>query len=192
VAQWLKKSFGITVRRSNALGLTGPESILVRADRVIQCAMPLLDEFDLRRCHLFVHFCLLFADRNASSSSDRGAPAPALQLMPFGYYFCLHCDEVAWSAPRDFNRVVAVFSLRLSPPLSPVFDSLSSVTPSFSAASIDAPAYRITAVEQGDIVATVQAAGTLNAVVTVDVGSQISGQIRSFTPTSIPLLARVR
>jgi HlyD family secretion protein len=74
--------------------------------------------------------------------------------------------------------VVAVFSLRLSPPLFPVFDSLSSVTPSFSAASIDAPAYRITAVEQGDIVATVQAAGTLNAVVTVDVGSQISGQIK--------------
>jgi hypothetical protein len=39
VAQWLKKSFGITVRRSNAFGLTVPESILVRADRVIQCTM---------------------------------------------------------------------------------------------------------------------------------------------------------
>jgi multidrug efflux pump subunit AcrA (membrane-fusion protein) len=33
-------------------------------------------------------------------------------------------------------------------------------------------------VERGDIVASVQAAGTLNAVVTVEVGSQISGQIK--------------
>ena len=59
-----------------------------------------------------------------------------------------------------------------------MFGSLLSVTSSFSAASIDAPAYRTAAVERGDIVATVQAAGTLNALVTVDVGSQISGQVK--------------
>ena len=72
---------------------------------------------------------------------------------------------------------VAVFSLRIPPPPSSVFGSLLSVTPSFSAASIDA-AYRTAAVERGDIVATVQAAGTLNALVMVDVGSQISGQVK--------------
>jgi HlyD family secretion protein len=59
-----------------------------------------------------------------------------------------------------------------------MFGSLLSVTSLFSAASIDAPAYRTAAVERGDIVATVQAAGTLNALVTVDVGSQISGQVK--------------
>ena len=48
--------------------------------------------------------------------------------------------------------------------------------PSFSSAS--PPDYRTAAVERGDIVATVQAAGTLNALVMVDVGSQISGQIK--------------
>jgi HlyD family secretion protein len=73
---------------------------------------------------------------------------------------------------------VAVSSLRIPPPLSSVFGPLLSVTPSFSSASIDAPAYRTAAVERGDIVATVQAAGTLNALVTVDVGSQISGQVK--------------
>lgn len=73
---------------------------------------------------------------------------------------------------------VTVFSLRIPPPLSPMFGSLLSVTSSFSAASIDAPAYRTAAVERGDIIATVQAAGTLNALVTVDVGSQISGQVK--------------
>jgi HlyD family secretion protein len=73
---------------------------------------------------------------------------------------------------------VAVHALRIPPPLSPMFGSLLSVTSSFSSASIDAPAYRTAAVERGDIVAMVQAAGTLNAVVMVDVGSQISGQIK--------------
>jgi HlyD family secretion protein len=73
---------------------------------------------------------------------------------------------------------VTVFSLRIPPPLSPIFGSLLSVTSSFSAASIDAPAYRTAAVERGDVVAMVQAAGTLNAVVIVDVGSQISGQVQ--------------
>jgi HlyD family secretion protein len=48
----------------------------------------------------------------------------------------------------------------------------------FVSASVDAPAYRTSAVERGDIVATVQAAGTLNALVMVDVGSQISGQVK--------------
>ena len=73
---------------------------------------------------------------------------------------------------------VAISSLRISPPLSPVFGSLLSLTPSFSSASIDAPGYRTAAVERGDIVANVQAAGTLNALVMVDVGSQISGQVK--------------
>jgi hypothetical protein len=50
---------------------------------------------------------------------------------------------------------VAVSSLRIPPPL---FGPLLSVTPSFSA---DVRAYRTAAVERGDIVATVQAAGTL-------------------------------
>jgi multidrug efflux pump subunit AcrA (membrane-fusion protein) len=73
---------------------------------------------------------------------------------------------------------VAVFSLRIPPPLSPLFYSLLSVTPSFSSATIDAPGFRTAAVERGDIIAMVQAAGTLNAVVMVDVGSQISGQVQ--------------
>ena len=73
---------------------------------------------------------------------------------------------------------VAISSLRISPPLSPVFGSLLSLTPSFSSASIDAPGYRTAAVERGDIVANVQAAGTLNALVMVDLGSQISGQVK--------------
>src|SRR5215475_11215949 len=66
----------------------------------------------------------------------------------------------------------------LIPPLSSVFGPLLSVILSFSSASIDAPGYRTATVERGDIVATVQAAGTLNALVMVDVGSQISGQVK--------------
>src|SRR5437870_5808712 len=73
---------------------------------------------------------------------------------------------------------VAVSSLQIPLPLSPVFGPLLRVMPSFSSESMDAPAYRTAAVERGDIVATVQAAGTLNALVMVDVGSQISGQIK--------------
>jgi HlyD family secretion protein len=42
----------------------------------------------------------------------------------------------------------------------------------------DAPAYRTAAMERGELIVTVVAAGTLKAVVQVDVGSQISGQIR--------------
>lgn len=41
-----------------------------------------------------------------------------------------------------------------------------------------APAYRLAGVERGELQATVSASGTLNAVVLVDVGSEISGQIR--------------
>ncbi len=73
---------------------------------------------------------------------------------------------------------VAVSYLQIPPALSSVFGPLLAVMPSFSSASIDAPAYRTAAVEPGDIVATVQAAGTLNALVMVDVGSQISGQVK--------------
>lgn len=42
-----------------------------------------------------------------------------------------------------------------------------------------APRYRTAAVERGPLTATVSATGTLNAVITVQVGSQISGQIKS-------------
>jgi HlyD family secretion protein len=76
---------------------------------------------------------------------------------------------------------VAISSLWIPPPLSPVFGSLLSFTSPFSSASIDVPAYRTAAVERGDLVATVQAAGTLNALVMVDVGSQISGQIKELS-----------
>src|SRR5262245_10528092 len=41
-----------------------------------------------------------------------------------------------------------------------------------------APRFRLAAVEQGPLVATVSASGSLNAVTTVQVGSQISGQIK--------------
>ncbi len=44
--------------------------------------------------------------------------------------------------------------------------------------SRDHLSYRTVAVERGDIEATVSATGTLNAVVTVDVGSQVSGNIK--------------
>jgi HlyD family secretion protein len=42
---------------------------------------------------------------------------------------------------------------------------------------LNAPAYRAAQVERGDLVVAATAAGTLNAVVMVEVGSQISGQI---------------
>jgi HlyD family secretion protein len=60
-----------------------------------------------------------------------------------------------------------------------LFSSLSSVLPAAPhSASVDAPAYRTSAVERGDVVATVRAAGTVNALVMVEVGSQISGQVK--------------
>jgi len=40
------------------------------------------------------------------------------------------------------------------------------------------PKYRFTRVEKGPLVATVSATGSLNAVITVQVGSQVSGQIK--------------
>lgn len=40
------------------------------------------------------------------------------------------------------------------------------------------PRYRTAVVERGPVVATVSATGTLNAVITVQVGSQVSGQIK--------------
>jgi HlyD family secretion protein len=42
----------------------------------------------------------------------------------------------------------------------------------------DAPEYRLAKVERGNLTATVSASGTLSAVTTVQVGSQISGQIK--------------
>lgn len=41
----------------------------------------------------------------------------------------------------------------------------------------EVPAYRLAAVERGDLQSTVSATGTLNAIRTVDVGTQVSGQI---------------
>ncbi len=41
------------------------------------------------------------------------------------------------------------------------------------------PKYRTAPVERGEIVATVSASGTMNAVITVQVGSQISGRIKN-------------
>lgn len=41
-----------------------------------------------------------------------------------------------------------------------------------------APEYRLTKVERGDITAVVSATGTLNPVVSVSVGSQVSGQVK--------------
>src|SRR5919109_4192464 len=41
-----------------------------------------------------------------------------------------------------------------------------------------APKYRLAAVERGPLTATVSASGNLNAVITVQVGSQVSGQIK--------------
>jgi len=45
----------------------------------------------------------------------------------------------------------------------------------------DQPDYRLAKVERGEISSTVSATGTVSALVTVDVGSQISGQIASLT-----------
>src|SRR5438874_562831 len=74
--------------------------------------------------------------------------------------------------------VTAVPSLPVPSSLPSLFSSLSSVLPASHSASVDAPAYRTSAVERGDVVATVSAAGTVNALVMVEVGSQISGQVK--------------
>src|SRR3954464_13618796 len=41
----------------------------------------------------------------------------------------------------------------------------------------DTPSYRFVTVEKGDLKSTVSATGTLNAVTTISVGTQVSGQI---------------
>src|SRR5213076_3512517 len=41
----------------------------------------------------------------------------------------------------------------------------------------NAPKYRLARVERGPLIAAVSATGNLNAVITVQVGSQVSGQI---------------
>ena len=85
---------------------------------------------------------------------------------------------MAWSATSDFDRRGGdILSTDFATAISSVRFTVS-LTPSFSSASIDAPGYRTAAVERGDIVANVQAAGTLNALVMVDLGSQISGQVK--------------
>jgi HlyD family secretion protein len=87
-----------------------------------------------------------------------------------------------------------------SPPvpswLSATLGSLSPILLS-PAAGIDALAFRTAAVERGELVATVRAAGTLNALVLVEVGTQISGQIKELyvdfnsTVTEGQLIARI-
>ena len=52
------------------------------------------------------------------------------------------------------------------------------------ASAQQAPAFRFTTVERGDIQALVSATGTLHAVTTVSVGTQVSGQISSCSSTS--------
>jgi HlyD family secretion protein len=69
-------------------------------------------------------------------------------------------------------------------PVSPLFSALLAVAlllPSFFSGGFDTAAYHTVAVERGDIVETVQAAGTLNALGLVEVGSQISGQIKDLS-----------
>ncbi len=48
----------------------------------------------------------------------------------------------------------------------------------FGSGESEAPTYRLAAIERGALVTSVAATGTVNAVVLVQVGSQISGQIR--------------
>ncbi|NKB49997.1 MAG: HlyD family efflux transporter periplasmic adaptor subunit [Alphaproteobacteria bacterium] len=71
---------------------------------------------------------------------------------------------VPW--PRVTSWLLATAGLRSSP-----------TSPSVSE-GLDTSRFRTAAVVRGDIVSTVQAAGTLNALVLVEVGSQISGQIK--------------
>jgi HlyD family secretion protein len=81
--------------------------------------------------------------------------------------------------------------------LSSVFGPLLAVLPWTASKTADAPGFRTATVERGDVVATVQAAGTLNAVVVVEVGSQISGQVKELyadfnsTVTKGQVIARV-
>ena len=96
-----------------------------------------------------------------------------------------------------FAGAAVLASLPVPSSLSSVFGPLLSVAPWSSSVSVDAPAYRTAAVERGDVVAAVQAAGTLNAVVLVEVGSQISGQVKELyadfnsTVTKGEVIARV-
>jgi HlyD family secretion protein len=63
--------------------------------------------------------------------------------------------------------------------------------------SSDPPTYRTAAVDRGNLVATVTAAGTLNAVVQVEVGSQVSGLVKELyadfnsTVTQGQVIARI-
>src|SRR6185369_12146943 len=51
------------------------------------------------------------------------------------------------------------------------------IVPQIAKRRSGAPKYRLQAVERGDVTATVAATGTLSAVTTVHVGSQVSGII---------------
>lgn len=76
----------------------------------------------------------------------------------------------------------------------PLTPATAPASPSDSAAG---SRFRTAAVTRGDIVSTVQAAGTLNALVLVEVGSQISGQIKELyadfnsTVTKEQIIARI-
>lgn len=67
--------------------------------------------------------------------------------------------------------------LSASNPIASVVSQLAMLVKPFSSDPLNVPAYRTAVVERGDIVTTVQAAGTLDALVVVDVGSQLSGRI---------------
>lgn len=61
---------------------------------------------------------------------------------------------------------------------SSTFNPIASAFRSSYSREFTIPAYRTAVVERGDLITTVQAAGTLKALVTVDVGSQISGLVK--------------
>jgi HlyD family secretion protein len=96
--------------------------------------------------------------------------------------------------------VLTGVALLAAPPLpswlSSALHSLSPILLSRPAGN-DALAFRTAAVERGELVATVRAAGTFNALVLVEVGSQISGQIKELyvdfnsTVTEGQLIARI-
>lgn len=64
-----------------------------------------------------------------------------------------------------------------SSPIASVVSQLAILVKPLLSDPLNVPAYRTAVLERGDIVTTVQAAGTLDALVVVDVGSQLSGRV---------------
>src|SRR5262245_15254304 len=87
----------------------------------------------------------------------------------------------AWTPPSYLTSMTSVLeplqAARAS--VEPLFAGLEEVVQrTLSGNQPDALAFRTRAAERGELVETVQAAGTLNALVLVEVGSQISGQVK--------------